>query len=108
MKTAEEVKPNFAPFYAAAMYPELATIFVNHGYALAVHGSMARDFDLIAVPWVEFPSEPQSILDKIKHRFSAFPIGEPVAKKHGRICYTINISFGHCALDLSFMPTQTS
>ncbi|HEY0076831.1 MAG TPA: hypothetical protein VGB77_22295 [Abditibacteriaceae bacterium] len=105
MKTADEVKPNFAPFYAAGMYPELAQIFVRQGYALAVHGSMVRDFDLIAVPWVESPSEPQAVLDEIESRFTLMRVSEPTTKPHGRMAYTLNVSFGSCALDLSFMPT---
>ena len=48
------MKPaNRAAVYAAALYPDLAEIAREHGYALAVHGSLARDFDLIAVPWRE-------------------------------------------------------
>lgn len=48
------MKPaNNAPFYAAGLYPKLADIFRSHGYALAVHGSVGTDFDLIAVPWVK-------------------------------------------------------
>lgn len=44
------MKPaNNAPVYAC-MYQELAEICRAHGYALAIHGSMARDFDLIAIP----------------------------------------------------------
>lgn len=36
-----------------AMLPGLQKAARECGYALAVHGSMSRDLDLIAVPWVE-------------------------------------------------------
>lgn len=36
---------NFGPVYAC-IYPGLAEVTRAHGYALAAHGSMARDFDL--------------------------------------------------------------
>lgn len=104
MKTAEEVKPNYAPVYAAALYPELAALCVKHGYALAVHGSLARDFDLIAVPWVKTPSEPQAVLDEIQSRFNVKLVGEVGAKPHGRVAYSLSIGFGWCQLDFSFMP----
>lgn len=52
-KTIDQIKPNYAPVYAAALYPEFAKIFQRHGYALAVHGSLARDFDIIGIPWAE-------------------------------------------------------
>lgn len=106
MKTADEVKPNYAPCYTAGMYPELAKIFVDHGYALAVHGSMARDFDLIGVPWTDEAAEPEVVMQAIQARFRVLRVGEPEQKKHGRICYTVNVSFGHCYMDLSFMPKR--
>ena len=106
MKTSEDVKPNFGPVYAAALYPDLAEICVGHGYALAVHGSLARDFDLIAVPWVETPSEPSAILEIIQQRFAVTLIGEMTTREHGRKVQTISIGFGVCALDFSFMPLR--
>lgn len=106
-KTAEQVKPNYAPIYAAALYPELAKIFVAHGYALAVHGSLARDFDLIGIPWAENVSDPELVIAEICSHFWIRVIEAPerVCKKnHGRIAYTISIGHGECAIDLSFMP----
>lgn len=106
MKSTEEVKPNFGPVYAAALYPELAAIFVRHGYALAVHGSLARDFDLIAVPWAETVSLPQSVLEEITGTFAIQIIGEPEIKNHGRVARTLSVGFGRCAIDLSFLDTE--
>ncbi len=56
---------NFGPLYAACLYPEMAEIARKHGYALAVHGSLARDFDLIAIPWTENPSTSQQVVSAI-------------------------------------------
>lgn len=104
MKTADQVKPNYAPVYAAALYPQLAEIFVKHGYALAVHGSLKRDFDLVAVPWAETPSEPKEVIKEITTSFCIEEIGVPAMKNHGRVAHTISVGFGECALDLSFVP----
>lgn len=106
MKKTEELKPNNAPVYAAAMYPDLAKIFQKHGYALAVHGSLARDFDLIAVPWSEHPSSREVVIKEMTRIFSIFSIGEPDIRNHGRVAYTIVVGFGECALDLSFFPSN--
>lgn len=48
--------PNYAPVYAAALYPDLAELFRSHGYALACHGSLARDlrFDRDSVGRLNF------------------------------------------------------
>jgi hypothetical protein len=104
MKTTEEIKPNYAPIYAAALYPKLCKVFQKHGYALAVHGSMARDFDLIAVPWAEKISSPEEVLKEVANGYIIRVVGEPDVKRYGRMAYTISVGFGECALDLSFFP----
>jgi hypothetical protein len=104
MKEVEEITPNYAPVYAAALYPQLANIFQKHGYALAVHGSLARDFDIIAVPWGEKVSSPDEVIKAITDGFVIHVIGEPDTRNHGRVAYTISVGFGECALDLSFFP----
>lgn len=102
MKTVDQLKPNYAPVYAVALYPELCKLFQKHGYALAVHGSLARDFDIIAVPWAEKVSSPQEVIKEMSERFVFRQIGEPEAKRYGRIAFTISVGFGECTLDLSF------
>ncbi len=109
MKSKEELKPNFGPVYACAMYPGLAEIFHRHGYALAAHGSLARDFDLIAVPWAEKVSEPEVVLKEVTTVYALRVIDDPVRigiKNHGRIAYTLSCGFGECSIDLSFMPAN--
>lgn len=103
MKTAEQITPNYGPVYAAAMYPDLAKIFQRHGYALAVHGSIARDFDLIAVPWAESVSPAADVLNAITAEFAVRLAGEPETRNHGRVAYTLACGFGKCAIDLSFL-----
>lgn len=105
MKAVGDIKPNFGPVYAAAMYPELAGIFHAHGYALAVHGSLARDFDLIAVPWVEQVSDVETVFKAIESVFAVNILRDGgTAKNHGRHAYTLSVGFGQCAVDLSFLP----
>lgn len=96
-------KPNNAAPYMC-LYPHLATIARSHGYALAVHGSLARDMDLICVPWTKAPSEPEAVVSEIERTFAIKRIGVPEIKEHGREAWTIGIAFGECFIDLSFMP----
>jgi hypothetical protein len=99
------MKPaNNAAIYAC-MYPELAEIARKHGYALAVHGSFARDMDLVAVPWVESPDMPEAVIASIEGHFAIKRIGDLTLAAHGRLIQTIGIKFGECFIDLSFMPT---
>ena len=96
---------NFAPVYAC-LYPQLAEIARSHGYALAAHGSMARDFDLACIPWAEAPSRPQAVVDEIVSTFGMKTVGEPETRNHGRLIYTVAVKFGECFIDLSFMPAH--
>jgi len=102
MKSAKEIKPNYAPVYASAMYPDLARLFIDNGYALSVHGSLARDFDLIAFPWSYKLTSRRTMLKKITKMFAVKIIGRPEKKPYGRLSYTISVGFGECAFDLSF------
>jgi len=94
---------NYAPVYCA-LYPGLAEITRKHGYALAIHGSLGRDMDLICVPWAESVSPPVDVVDEITSTYSIVRVGEPTQKNHGREAWTISIGWGECAIDLSFLP----
>jgi hypothetical protein len=105
-KTLEQLKPaGYGPFYAAGIYPKLADIFRKHGYALAVHGSVNTDFDLIAVPWVAGAGDPEAIAAEVNEKFAAkFARQDPEVRAHGRIVYKLAMSFADCSLDISFTP----
>jgi hypothetical protein len=99
--------PNNGPLYAAGLYPKLCEVFRAHGYALAVHGSVASDFDLIAVPWCDEAGEPADVIAEClsKFAFDKFPSKDvPTSKPHSRCAYKLHLSFGDCALDISFTP----
>ena len=105
---SKKPSPNYAPTYAAAMYPELAAIARKHGYALAVHGSLARDLDLIAIPWTLEADDPKQVVDEILAAFSVTLVGGVGEKPHGRIAYALSVGWGHCAIDLQFTPRVPS
>lgn len=96
---------NYAPIYAACLYPELAESFRTKGWALAVHGSLARDFDLVAIPWNHEPVSPERCVEGVCNYHGLSQVGPAVTKLHGRKVFTLALKFGECFLDLSFMPT---
>jgi len=103
--------PNNGPFYAAGLYPKLAKVFREHGYALAVHGSVGSNFDLIAVPWVDEAGDPRDVIEACLKKFAFEKIPEqtkPTPKPHSRHAYKLHLSFGDCALDISFTPRTGS
>lgn len=98
------MKPaNLAPVYCA-LYPQLAEVVRLHGYALAIHGSLGRDFDLICIPWDDRPSPSKTVVEDLCSKYALKVAGEPDTVKHGRERWTLIISFGDCFVDLSFMP----
>lgn len=98
-----------APWYAI-MYEKLDRIAWRYGYALALHGSMSRDLDLVAIPWTEEADDPEKLIAAFV-RFviskADVHVSQPksAAMPHGRMSYIIPIGFGggHY-LDVSVMP----
>jgi hypothetical protein len=92
------------------------------GYAIAVHGSMNNDLDLIAIPWIPEAKSAQELLSTILNACSVFyrrdengdfvdddgfktlDPGELSIKPHGRLSWSIQLSYGG-RIDLSVMPT---
>lgn len=107
----------------AALLPELQRVAREHGYALAVHGSMATDLDLIAAPWTPEATDAETLAEAMReHLHGHFPpasrkVGEtwtivpnPEDKPHGRRAWSIHCSpsetpvHSPCYIDLSVMP----
>lgn len=100
-----------------ALYPMLQQIAKRHGYALAVHGSLHKDFDLVAVPWVEEASAPIVLIRAFKKATRTVTGHEqtdklvkdcrPTQKPHGRVAYSLHVTnhgmYGGY-LDISVMP----
>lgn len=102
------------PAFYAALYPALLETAQQHGYTLACHGSMMRDFDLVAVPWTEKARAAEDLIRAIVliHAAdeTAFPLNAERAlasvseKPHGRRAYTVLLGGGGPRLDISVMP----
>lgn len=64
------------------------------GYAIAVHGSLERDIDLVAVPWTDAAVSPEILANSLRQVLEKlYPIhGEvparPGEKPHGRLCWS--------------------
>jgi hypothetical protein len=112
---------SISPVCYTVLYPRLVEIAKAHGYALAVHGSMVRDFDLVAVPWTDQASEPLPLVLAIKEEIKAifhhenmdhhFPDGQPSEKPHGRKAWSLHFTNSGCHgpyIDLSIMPLAAS
>lgn len=83
------------PQLYAYCFLSLKEIAFEYGYNLVVHGSMNRDLDLIAIPWID---DPKPELDMIMALSSA--IGGHIQRKSikvlpgGRNSYVIDLNRG--------------
>jgi hypothetical protein len=109
------MKPaNLAPMYATLL-PPLSEAARSVGYALAVHGTMARDLDLVACPWTEEAAEPRALIDALmavcggklgRVNGAGQRIDLPELKPHGRLAWLIYLPGGEAYIDLSIMPRE--
>lgn len=83
-----------------------------HGYALAIHGSLARDLDLIAVPWTDAAAAADVLIPALCEAVKAqtgwghlAAGGLPESKPHGRSAVTI-LGNSEIHIDLSIMPRK--
>lgn len=91
------------------------------GYALTVHGSLARDIDLVAVPWVKGAISAPVLVRRLIATVRRLNDGialvindhsaaegderrrNPTSKPHGRLAWCIHLGGGPY-IDLSVMP----
>lgn len=95
----------WTPMFYATYYGILMGIARKYGYALALHGTLTRDMDLIAVPWVDEPGDYVSMLEEMKEvvgfNVEGDKLCEPEIKPHGRVGYAFSTGCGY--VDISVM-----
>ena len=74
------------------------------GYAIAKHGSMERDVDLIAVPWIEEAAESNELIYTLKRDLNLHQCGDIENKPNGRIALSLQFDSYTKTIDLSIMP----
>ena len=95
-----------------SILPTIRKVARECGYAIGVHGSVTRDFDLIAVPWIKKPLKPVTLMQRIELAVCQYPrkehfhwrtVSKTVAHKaHGRVAYSIYLG-RHAYIDLSII-----
>lgn len=62
--------PTRGPIFAC-LYPGLCQIARRHGYALAIHGTLVGDMDLIAAPWTDEAVSAEELKDALMRHIGA-------------------------------------
>jgi len=85
--------PELVQSYHDAIIPAMRYIARSCGYALAVHGSLGVDIDVLLVPWIESAADSDHLIDAIfKLAAQIWPtavIDGPVSKPQGRVAYSL-------------------
>ena len=105
------------------MLPAIREAARKLGYAVGLHGTLARDFDLIACPWTEEASHPDDVAEAIKEaagcvRWRVYRGQGCLSRRnqddkpHGRLTYAFDWDHKNYDnrgyIDLSVMPRQSN
>jgi hypothetical protein len=107
-----------APAYCA-LVPAITKVAREFGYAVAVHGSMTTDLDLVLVPWVDEASPAEDVVEAIRLLIGGRKRGcdvLPGTKPLGRLAWTFYLTeegaksytATHPYIDISVTPRGES
>lgn len=93
-----------SPMFYLSMLPGLVSLAKEYGYALGVHGSLARDFDLMAIPWTDEARSADELIKAIMDATGAARRKRDWEQKpHQRKAFSLYLGGGPY-LDISVMP----
>lgn len=108
-KDRKEVTCNGRAALYAILWEDIRNAAMDCGWAVALHGSLNSDIDIMAMKWVEDCTDAETMINTIIERC----FGDSVVTKygtrwvrnekpHGRVCVAIPI-YGDYFLDISFI-----
>lgn len=109
-KDREAVTYNGRPAFFASMYEDIRYVAIHCGWAVALHGSLCSDMDIMAMPWTEEAIKFEELVDKISKLFDGNSLAENYTitydeKPHNRVVATIQI-WADFFLDISTIDTR--
>lgn len=95
-KNREAVTCNGRPAFYASMYEDIRKCAMDSGWAVALHGSLSSDMDIMAMPWAKEAIKFEELVNKISRLFDENSLSENYTikydeKSHNRIVATIPI-----------------
>ena len=110
-KNREAVTCNGRAAFYAAMWDDIRQCAMDCGWAVALHGSLASDMDIMAMAWTEGAVPFRQMTDKIANLFTGNGLAENYfitysEKPHNRVVATIPI-WADFYLDISAVQEDT-
>ncbi len=111
-KTKDQVRIEGKPVFYAVLYNSMREAALELGYALALHGSMQSDMDLLAVAWVADAKPVWMLVDAINSCIGVtvwenLNLELKEERPFGRKIYTLSI-MGSWHIDLSVIGPSDS
>lgn len=96
MKDRESITTNGRAVFYAALWGDLRQAAMDKGWALGLHGSLASDMDIMAMPWTKEASVVDEMINALEGCLTApdeqiFPTERSTDKPNNRVVYTIHI-----------------
>lgn len=111
MKSREHVTTNGRAVFFASMWEDLKNSAHGNGWALGLHGSLANDMDIMAMPWTDDAKPIEEMIDGLCELFTQSDEMKQFYKErgygdkpHGRKVYTLSI-WADFYLDISVIPS---
>ena len=107
-KSRKHVITNGRATFYAALWNDFRQAALDKGWALGLHGSMASDLDIMAMPWVDNASPVDAMIRALESCLTEpdkelwFPTKRTIGKPNSRVVYTIHI-FADFYIDLSII-----
>lgn len=108
MRSEEFETPKSRAVFYSILWPSMRKAAMDLGWALALHGSLENDMDIMGMPWTENCKSHQELAKAISDCLGdtiwrEHHLTPHYTKPHGRISYTLSIG-GSWHVDLSIMP----
>ena len=97
VKSREHVITNGRAVFYASMWNDFRQAALDCGWALALHGSLSNDMDIMAMPWVEEAKPIEEMIQALEGCLTIPEEGHHCQtqvsedKPNGRVVYTIHI-----------------
>ena len=101
------------PAVYCSLYRVLVDVGRELGYAMAIHGTLANDMDVLAAPWTDEAAPAEDLVAAVIDRTGAMDLNRanpgknPGVKPHGRLAWTLLLD-GGAYIDLSVMPRRAT
>lgn len=109
MKDRESITTNGRATFYAAIWNDLMHAAMYKGWALALHGSLNSDMDIMAMPWTDDAKSVDEMISALENCLTQPTLGilwSPTIisydKPNNRVVYTIHI-FGDFYLDVNII-----